>query len=85
VPQENMTKSQHLRAKILDAEQRLGLVNAIFEILQKGSDEAASEALARLRIGQTVDDVVNHMAAERANRMQSDVADPESQREPAPG
>jgi hypothetical protein len=85
VPQENMTKSQHLRAKILDAEQRLGLVNAIFEILQKGSDEAASEALARLRIGQTVDDVVNHMAAERANRMQSDVADPESQRKLAPG
>ncbi|SMR50160.1 unnamed protein product [Zymoseptoria tritici ST99CH_1A5] len=67
VPEENMTKMQHLRTKISDAEKRLELVNTIFDILQKGSDEAAAEALARLRIGQSVDEVVNYMVAARAN------------------
>lgn len=62
-----MTKMQHLRTKISDAEKRLELVNTIFDILQKGSDEAAAEALARLRIGQSVDEVVNYMVAARAN------------------
>jgi hypothetical protein len=67
VPQESMTKMQHLRTKILEAEKRVELVNTIFGILQKGSDEAAAEALARLRIGQSVDEVVSYMVAARPN------------------
>ncbi|CZT24310.1 uncharacterized protein RCC_10031 [Ramularia collo-cygni] len=61
VPLENMTKMQHLRSKITEQERRLVHIGQIFDILQNGTDSEAAEALARLRMGEKMEEVVNSM------------------------
>lgn len=69
---------QHLRGKIVEQERRLVLVNEIFDILQKGTDSEAAEALARLRIGEKVEEVVNSMRERMAPATNSNSKSPDT-------
>lgn len=70
---------QHLRGKIIEQERRLIVVNEIFDILQKGTDAEAAEALARLRIGEKVEEVV-HSMRERMNSAATSSRSPDTTR-----
>lgn len=46
-----------LQQQLLEANQKLTKVHAILAVLQHGSDQAATMLLARLRLGDSVDDL----------------------------
>lgn len=58
VPEEGITKTQHLQHKLAQQSVLLDQVNAMVHILRHGTDKVATEALARLRIGESVGEVL---------------------------
>lgn len=69
---EGITKTQHLRQRFLDQTERLDRVNSMMEIFRNGSDKEATEALARLRFGESVEEVLDYMNASSAQEASPD-------------
>lgn len=84
VPEEGITKTQHLQHKLAEQSARLDQVNAMVHILRHGTDKVATEALARLRIGETVDEVLQLVGTQDLSMSLPDQMQP-GQMEPGPG
>jgi len=60
---EGITKMQDLQQKLESRTQDLGRAMTVIEIMQRGSDQDATEVLARLRLGDTLQKVVDALEA----------------------
>lgn len=54
VSEEGMTRRQHLRQELADQRRELDSAMNILDVLRHGSDQEATETLARIRLGQTL-------------------------------
>lgn len=66
---EGVTKTQHLRYQFAEQTERLDRVSAIMDIFQNGTDKQAAEALARLRIGESIETVLDMLRAQPLDPM----------------
>ncbi|KAI5361951.1 Putative zn(2)-C6 fungal-type DNA-binding domain-containing protein [Septoria linicola] len=64
VPEEGITKTQHLQNRLAEAAERLDRLDAVVDILRYGTDSEASEALARLRFGESLEEVLDLMGTQ---------------------
>lgn len=77
MPEEGITKTQHLQLKLAEQGARLDRVNAMVHILRHGSDKVATEALARLRIGESLDEVLQIVGAKALSASDPDQMKPD--------
>lgn len=54
-----MTKQQHLHVRLQQKDEQLGIMKSVLYNMQHGSDGEATELLARLRTGETVEELAN--------------------------
>jgi hypothetical protein len=54
-----MTRSQDLKLKVREATERGDKLDQLVEAMRHGTDQKSSELLARLRVGATVDDLLD--------------------------
>lgn len=63
-----MTKRQHLRQEYTEQRRELGNALTILDILRSGTDQEATETLAHLRLGQTLDQAYDEIVNVRGWR-----------------
>lgn len=52
---EGATRQQHLRSVLEQQGEELARLEIVFELLRSGTDQEATEALARLRLGESIE------------------------------
>lgn len=77
IPEEGVTKTQHLQHKLAQQSVLLERVNSMVYILRHGTDKVATEALARLRIGESVDEVLQLVGTQDLSMSKADQMKPE--------
>ena len=54
-----MTRSEDLKSKVREATERGDRLDQLVDAMRQGSDQRSSELLARLRVGATVEDLLD--------------------------
>lgn len=52
--EEGMTRQEHLRSQLSDQANEMAQLETILNVMRHGTDEEATEVLARLRLGESV-------------------------------
>lgn len=66
MPFEGITKTQHLRQRLDAQSVELERGNAMISLFRNASDTVATEALARLRMGESIESVLHLLGPEHA-------------------
>lgn len=64
--EEGMTRQEHIRSQLSDKTREIAQLKMVVHTMRDGTDEEATEILARLRVGESVEQLCNMLLGRAA-------------------